>query len=79
MLATVNSEVHIKTQTELKGCMQNPCPNRDMSKVLILRNTHLHTSLCTTEAISSFGWTVLLHPAYSINNERRTTRVRFLG
>ena len=42
------------------------CPNRKISKVLLLNNdTRPHRSGCTKEAITNSGWRVLLHPFYS--------------
>ena len=40
-------------------------PNFEMNKVLLQHdNAQPHTSIRTREAITSFGWTILLHPPY---------------
>jgi hypothetical protein len=50
----------------VNSCVHRVYPARKMAEVLLLHDSvRPHTNVCTTEAITKFGWTVLLHPPYS--------------
>ena len=54
--ATINSDVYIDTLKKLKARIQRVRPALEMSKVLLQHeNARPHTSLKTSEVISSFG------------------------
>jgi histone-lysine N-methyltransferase SETMAR len=63
---TINSDRYIETLKKLKARLKRVRPHLDMSKVLLQHdNARPHTSLKTREAITSLGWTTLVHPPYS--------------
>jgi histone-lysine N-methyltransferase SETMAR len=65
--ATTNSERDVQTLKKLKQRTGMVRSNRKIDQVLLLLhdNTRPHTSPRTREAITTIGWTVLLHPPYS--------------
>ena len=59
------TDVYIDTLKKLKARIRRVRPSLEMSKVLLQHdNARPHTSLKTSEVISSFGWTTISHPPY---------------
>jgi hypothetical protein len=63
---TVNSNSYTEMLRNLNARLQ-VCPTTSMPDVLLVHDkTRLHTSVCTTETITNFGQTVMLHPPYHL-------------
>ena len=72
--ATINSDVYNDTLKKLKAGIRRVQPALEMSKVLLqYDNARTHTSLETSEVISSFRWTTISHPPYSPDLHRLTS------
>jgi hypothetical protein len=62
---TVSSNHYVGTQRGLKAHLE-VCPTSKPSEVLLLHDKNgPYTCVCTTDAITNFGWTVLPQPPYS--------------
>jgi hypothetical protein len=66
----VRPTVNFKSYTEILRSLNarlRVCPTSSKPDVLLLHDkTRLHTSVCTTETITNFGQTVILHPPYCV-------------
>jgi hypothetical protein len=64
--AKLNSSCYPETLRSLNAHLCKICPTRKISELLLVHdNARLHASVHIIEAITNFGWTVLLHPPYS--------------
>jgi hypothetical protein len=62
---TDNTDCYIGALRSLNAHLQ-VCPTGKLSKVFLIHsNTGPYPNVCTTEAITNFGWIVLPHPLYS--------------
>jgi hypothetical protein len=67
VVTTLNFNCYVEALISLNACLLWVRPTRKIPEVLLLHNnTWLHRSVCITEAIIRLGWTVFLHPLYSL-------------
>ena len=64
---TINSDRYFAMLTKLKASISRARPDKKTSFLLQHNNARTHTSLKTLEHIVNLGWTVILHPPYSLD------------